>query len=160
MLKVVSNTTPLLTLLKIGRLDLLQKLCSEICIPSAVFHEIEAGKAKSYYVDLSKISWIKIIEISNPKTASYFLDLDQGEAEAIMLASEIEAELILLDEKLGRFHAKHIGLKVTGTIGILLKAKQLNFVSNIKTLLQEMQQKGIWLSEDLIAEALKIAGEK
>jgi len=100
-------------------------LYGEIFIPQEVFNEIEAGKNKPYYTNLSKIDWINIEKIQNPKSFSYFLDLDQGEAEAIILATEIEADLILLDETLGRFHAKHTGLKVTGTMGVLMKAKQL-----------------------------------
>lgn len=74
---------------------------------------------------------------------SYFLDLDKGEAEAIVLATEIAADLIILDESLGRFHAKHIGLKVTGTIGMLLKAKELGYITEIKPLLLELRTKKV-----------------
>lgn len=69
------------------------------------------------------IDWINIIEILNKQALKYFLDLDSGEAEAIVLATEINADLIILDERLGRYHAKHADLRVTGTIGILIKAK-------------------------------------
>ncbi len=72
---------------------------------------------------------------------SYFLDLDKGEAEAIVLATEKEADLIILDESLGRFHAKHSRLKVTGTIGIHLKAKQLGHINKLKPLLLELREK-------------------
>jgi uncharacterized protein len=92
MLKVVSNTTPLISLLKLDRLELLRKIYSEICIPSAVYNEIEAGRDKPFYRDLSKIDWIKIIEIENQNALKYFLDLDSGEAEAIVLATEIKAD--------------------------------------------------------------------
>ena len=61
MLRVVSNTTPIISLLKLDRLELLQKLYNQINIPKAVFDEIEAGKNKAYYKDLSKIEWIKIL---------------------------------------------------------------------------------------------------
>ncbi len=61
MLKVVSNTTPIISLLKLSRLDILKDLYSEIFIPFAVYQEIEAGKSKSYYQDLKKIDWIKIV---------------------------------------------------------------------------------------------------
>ncbi len=121
--KIVSNTTPIVSLLKLNRLDLLHKLYTHIYIPTAVFNEVEAGKAKGYYKDLSKIDWISISEIQDDQAVKYFLDLDAGEAEAIVLATEINADLIILDEKLGRFHAKHAELKVTGTMGVLIKAK-------------------------------------
>ena len=102
----------------------------------------------------------KIQKIKNKKSLYYFLDLDKGEAEAIVLATEIGADLIFLDETLGRFHAKHAGLKVTGTLGILLKAKQFGFVNELKSLLLELRIKGIWLSDRLIEEMLKLANEK
>jgi len=135
-------------------------LYGEIYIPQEVFNEIEAGKNKEYYADLSKIEWIKIEKISNKKSLSYFLDLDKGEAEAIVLAAEKEANLIILDESLGRFHAKHNGLKVTGTIGILLKAKQLGHITELKSLLFELRSKNVWLSDSFIENALKLTNEK
>jgi len=117
--KIVSNTTPIISLLKLDKLDLLHQLYSQINIPFAVYQEIEAGKAKGYYKDLSKVDWINILEIQDKQAMKYFLNLDAGEAEAIVLAAEMKADLIIVDEKLGRFHAKHAGLKVTGTIGVL-----------------------------------------
>ncbi|MFT4202854.1 MAG: DUF3368 domain-containing protein [Chitinophagaceae bacterium] len=91
---------------------------------------------------------------------SYFLDLDRGEAEAIVLATEKEADLIILDENLGRFHAKHTGLKVTGTIGILLKAKKLGYISELKPLLLDLRTKSVWLSDAFMDEILKLSNEK
>ncbi|MFW5760082.1 MAG: DUF3368 domain-containing protein [Cyclobacteriaceae bacterium] len=133
MLKVVSNTTPIISLFKLNRLELLQKLYSQIYIPSAVYNEIEAGKSKKYYKDISRIDWINIFEIQDKQAVKYFLDLDAGVAEAIVLATEINADLILLDEKLGRFHAKHVDLKVTGTLGILIKAKSKGLIEELKS---------------------------
>jgi uncharacterized protein len=159
MLKVVSNTTPLISLLKLDRLELLRKIYSEICIPSAVYNEIEAGRDKPFYRDLSKIDWIKIIEIENQNALKYFLDLDSGEAEAIVLATEINADLIIMDEKLGRFHAKHADLKVTGIIGVLIKAKQQGIITEIKPLLSELIEKNIWIGDKLMNEILAQTGE-
>ncbi|HAH55361.1 MAG TPA: DUF3368 domain-containing protein, partial [Flavobacterium sp.] len=82
------------------------------------------------------------------------------EAETIVLATEKEADLIILDESLGRFHAKHSGLKVTGTIGILLKAKQLGYINELKPMLFELRTKNVWLSDGFIEKALKFANEK
>lgn len=157
--KIVSNTTPIISLLKLGKLDLLESLYKEIIIPNAVYQEIEAGKNKAYYQDLSKISWIKVIEIQDKNALKYFLDLDLGEAEAIVLANEIGADLIILDEKLGRFHARHSDLKLTGTIGILLKAKSTGLIKSIKPLLYELIEKEVWISERLIKEILLKANE-
>ena len=68
MLKVVSNTTPIISLLKIGKLNIFKDLYGEIFIPQEVFNEIEAGKNKEFYTDLSKIKWIKIERINNEKS--------------------------------------------------------------------------------------------
>ncbi len=160
MLNVVSNTTPIISLLKLSRLDILKELYSEILIPFAVFQEIEAGKNKGYYQDLSKIEWIKITKIHDKRALKYFLDLDAGEAEAIVLATEIGADLIIIDEKLGRFHAKHADLKVTGTIGVLIKAKNKGIIKDLKPLLYELTKKDVWISDKLIDDILKQAGEQ
>ncbi|MEN8157765.1 MAG: DUF3368 domain-containing protein [Bacteroidota bacterium] len=157
--KVVSNTTPLISLLKLSRLDILKDLYGVIFIPTAVFQEIEAGKSKKYYKDLSEIEWINIVGIQDKQAVKYFLDLDSGEAEAIVLATEINADLIVLDEKLGRFHAKHADLKVTGTMGLLIKAKKQGLIKELKPLLQELVNKDVWISEKLIEEILNQAGE-
>ncbi len=128
-------------------------------IPQEVFNEIEAGKHKKYYLNLLTFEWIKIEQIQDRKSIAYFLDLDKGEAEAIVLATESEADLILLDESLGRFHAKHAGLRVTGTIGILVKAKKQGLISELKPLILELKDKGVWFSESLIERILELANE-
>ena len=158
--KIVSNTTPIISLLKLHQLELLRQLYTQIYVPLAVYKEIELGKAKGYYKDLSKIEWINIVEIQDKQAVKYFLDLDAGEAEAIVLATEINADLILLDEKLGRFHAKHADLKVTGTIGVLIKAKKDGLINELKPLLNELTDKGVWINEKLKSEILKRVGEE
>ena len=110
-------------------------------------------------MNLLEFDWIKIEQIQDRKSIAYFLDLDKGEAEAIILATESEADLILLDEALGRYHAKHAGLKVTGTIGILIKAKKLELIFELKPLIFELKEKGVWLSESLIERILELANE-
>ena len=76
--KVVSNTTPIISLLKIGKLEILKDLYDEIYIPQEVFNEIEAGKHEKYYLNLLTFEWIKIEQIQDRKSIAYFLDLDKG----------------------------------------------------------------------------------
>lgn len=78
MLKIVSNTTPLISLLKIDKLAILKELYSEIIIPQEVYNELEKGKYKDYYTDLTKLDWIEIKSIKDEKSLSYFLDLDRS----------------------------------------------------------------------------------
>lgn len=159
MLKVVSNTTPIIALLKIDKLTILESLYTEIYIPKEVYNELEKGKNKEYYKKISKIDWIKVREIKDKRSLQYFLDLDKGEAETIILANEKKADLVIIDENLGRFHARNSNLKITGTLGILLKAKNDGLIETIKPLLNELKNKGIWLSEQLIEKVLVLANE-
>lgn len=73
MLKIVSNTTPIISLLKLSKLDILKNLYSEINIPVAVFQEVEAGKNKDYYKDLSGLDWIKLLKFKTNKLSNIFL---------------------------------------------------------------------------------------
>ena len=158
--KVVSNTTPILSLLKIGRLELLKDLYGKVLIPNAVFEEIEKGKLKPYYQNLKELKWIEILEIIDKSQKQYFSDLDAGEAEVLILSKEIKAELVLLDEILGRRFAEKLGLKITGTIGIILKAKEMGFITKAKDLIAELREKGTWISPKLYEKILEISDEK
>lgn len=157
--KVVSNTTPIISLLKISRLEILKEIYSEIIIPEAVFEEVEAGKGKSYYQDLSELPWVKIKRIKENKLLTSFSDLDAGEAEAIILAKDIDAHLIIMDEKPGRAFAKQSGLKVTGTIGVLVKAKSSGLIQKLRPLLIDLTEKNVWIDKRLIAEVCKLVKE-
>jgi predicted nucleic acid-binding protein len=159
MLKVVSNTTPLLSLLKIGKLNLLRELYDHISIPLAVYNEIEAGKDKDFYIDLRGIKWIKIEKINTIDSKLYLFDLDEGEAEVLVLAHEQEADLVILDEIMGRRYARQMNLKLTGTLGILLKAKQIGLIDKITPLLNELISKGSWLNPALVAKIIEMAEE-
>ncbi len=160
MRKIISNTTPIISLLKVDKLNLLKELYTKIIVPTAVYLEIENGKEKPYYQDLTQIDWIDIQEISNPDSRAYFLDLDDGEAEVLILAKEQNADLVIMDEIMGRRYSKQLGFNLTGTIGILLKSKEKGLISSVKNLLNELTEKGIWLSPKLISKALKLSKEE
>jgi predicted nucleic acid-binding protein len=159
MLKVISNTTPILSLLKIRQLNLLKELYGCISIPSAVYYEIEAGKDKNFYIDISTVEWIKIENIQVNDSKSYFFDLDDGEAEVLILAHEQHADLVILDEIMGRRYAQQMNLKLTGTLGILLKAKKNGLIDKISPLLNELIAKGSWLNPTLVAKIIEMAKE-
>ena len=158
--KIVSDTTPVISLLKIHRLELLYQLYSKIFIPPAVFNEVEAGKTKKFYRDLSKIHWIEIYKIKDKQAGNSLKELDDGEAEAIIAAKELNADLILLDEKLGRFHAKRSGLNVSGTIGVLMKAKKAGLIKALKPLLLDLIDEDVWISNKLMTQILSKVGEE
>ncbi len=159
MRKVISNTTPILSLLKIGKLHILKDLYGEIMIPFAVYEEIEKGKEKPYYQDLRQVEWIKIKLIQNTASKRHLLDLDKGEAEVIILSEEENADLVIIDELLGRRYAKQRSLNLTGTIGLLLKAKSKGIIPSVKELLFELSKKGSWFHPKLISKTLELAKE-
>ena len=160
MRKIICNTTPILSLIKINKLDLLEKLYGKIIIPYAVFEEVEEGKEKQYYQDLSKLSWIEIENVKNQLADFRFDKIDDGEAEVLILAKEKNADLVIMDELMGRRFARQIGLKLTGTMGILLKAKEKGFINSVSELLNELQNKGTWLNPKLVSKVKKLAGEE
>lgn len=157
--KVVSITTPIISLLKIDKLHLLMEIYQEIIIPIAVFNEIEKGKNKDYYTDITQIEWIHILDVQDKKALNYFLDLDRGEAEAIVLANEISADLIIIDELMGRHFASKSNLKITGTLGVLLKAKSMGLIEAVLPLVKELKEKEIWFSNSLIEQISGLVGE-
>lgn len=121
---VVSDTTPLISLLKISRLDLLEKLFGEVLIPSTVFNELTTDER--FQLEANQIRQEKFIvvkEVNNLESVSILkraTGLDQGESEAIVLTDELNAELLLMDEAKGRNVSSQMGLQIMGTIGILM----------------------------------------
>jgi len=159
MRKVIINTTPILSLLKINKLSLLHELYGNVIIPYAVYLEIESGKIMRFYEDLKLINWIKIRKLNDPIARLSLKELDDGEAEVLLLAKEIDADLVVMDEALGRGYAEQMGLKITGTIGILLRAKEMGLVENVGNLLNELISKGVWISPKLVEKAKSLANE-
>lgn len=155
MRKVICNTTPIISLLKIDKLHILEKLYGRIIVPKAVYDEIEKGRNKKYYLDIKSLPWIEISKIRNTDSRLYFLDLDNGEAEVLILANEMGADLVIIDEIMGRRYAKQFDLNLTGTIGVLLKAKEKKIIDSVMDLIFRLTNKGTWISPKLI-EKIKI----
>ncbi len=160
MRKVISNTTPIISLLKINQLSLLKELYEELIVPHAVWREIEAGKDSEFYADLSVLSWIDIQSIKNDSALDYLTDLDRGEAEVIILGRELKADLVIIDESLGRQYARHFNLPLTGTLGVLLRAKKENLIPKIRPLVEELRRKNVWISEHVFRNVLQLAYEE
>lgn len=159
---IVSNSSPLMNLSAIKKLDLLKKLYKEILIPQAVWDEVvEKGKGQPGAEDVKKASWIKKEMVSNISLVETLtLNLDRGEAEAIALAKEKNAELLLIDERLARNVAKHLGLTYIGLLGILREAKSNGLIRNVKKYMDLLKTvSGFWISEDVYKEILKMEGE-
>ncbi|MDI6735594.1 MAG: DUF3368 domain-containing protein [bacterium] len=162
MLKVVSNSSTLIHLGKVGLLDLLAEQFGEILIPKAVWREtVEEGGEESDAGIIGTANWIKVCDVSvSPLLTTFSTLLDEGEAEAIVLAMEIDADLILLDENDARRIAESHGLRKTGLLGILIKAKQQGYIQSLKICLYQLQMTGFRLSESVYSEVLQSVNEK
>ena len=151
---IVSNTTPIISLSSIGKINILRELFNEIIISKAVYDEIKAKK--SYGYDEADSNFIKIQSIKGKIYSELLLNqLDLGEAETIILAKEINADYVLIDENIGYKIAKNSNLEVIRTLSILLKAKEKGIISEIKPLLDEMIAKGRWYSKSVYNNFLK-----
>ena len=159
---IVSNTTPLIGLASLQRFDLLRQLSSEVHIPQAVYDEAvlagrEAGGAKQ---EVSTAQWIRTVSVQDRLAVEVLLDdMDLGEAETIVLARELGADWVLMDEKKGRRKLDQLGLKKIGTLGILLKAKQLGLLPAIRPDIEQLHRHGFSLSQGVIDEVLHQANE-
>ena len=156
---VISNNSPLVGLFGLNLLSLLKDLYTEVWIPREVEKEFLKKDPIVRREALKNAPWIKTVDLTNPQAAAVYIGLDAGEAEALTLADEHDARLILLDEKIGRREAKKIGLAVKGTAGILLEAKKEGLIDVVEPLLIRLQDNGMHLSERLINKALQAAGE-
>ncbi len=159
---VVSDTSAISNLILIDKLSLLKEVFGEVIIPNKVYSEIIALESlninltefkSSIFIFTKKISDIELFN-------KLILNLDDGESEAIVLAKELNADFLLIDEVKGRKVARDFNLKIIGLIGVLLKAKEMKLIPNIKNILDELKiNAGFWISEDLYFEILKISDE-
>ena len=145
---VVSDSTCLIGLERVGRLDILPTLFDSVMIPPEV--EREFG---------GKFAWLKVENLTNIRlVAALQMVVDAGEAEAIALASEKKC-LLITDDKQARSAAKRLGVTVIGTVGVLIRAKQNKIITGIKPILDAFDANDFRISRALREEALKIAGE-
>jgi predicted nucleic acid-binding protein len=156
---VVSDTSPLLNLARINKLEILGSLYHQVLIPHAVHQELTASG-----YDLVKSAPTPWLIVATPKDQDRVRalrgDLDPGEAEAIVLAIELHADLLLVDERRGRRIAASLGLQITGLLGVLADAKQAGLIDRIKPVLDELiRDARFWIGADLYARVLVEFGE-
>ncbi len=158
---VVGDSTIFIGLAKIKKVNLLKNLLQEVCIPEAVFREVaEEGDQRAGAKEVREALWIIKKEIFDSTSVNFLMtSLERGEAEVLVLAKEIKADIILLDEVKARKSAVFAGFKVIGLIGILMIAKQNGLIENIKPYIENLQRKNFRISNKIVNEALKQVGE-
>ncbi len=151
---IISNASPLIGLSSIDRLHILKDLWSSIMIPEAVYGEVVvkgSGKQGSSLVADACKDWIEVKTVKDRQEVSALQTvLDEGEAEVIALGQEINADLVLLDNREPRLFAKTVNLKVIGTVGIIRLAWQKGLINSPIDELYRLKSGGFWIDESLI----------
>jgi predicted nucleic acid-binding protein len=159
---VVSDSSPLIALASVGQLSLLQTLYGRVAIPEAVRNEVAGDVVeRPGSREVLDTEWIEVIPASDTIERYLVLTLvDRGEAEAIALAIQLDAELLIVDDRRARAVAEEMGVRVTGVVGVLLEAKQHGLVAAVKPILDAMSATvGFRLSRRFYDAALQSAGE-
>ena len=154
-LLVVSNSSVIIALAQVCRLDLLEKLFREILVPKAVWREATVeGKPGS-----EKVRKTKFIHIERVRSEGLALLLkefvDNGEAEAIALALEVGANILLVDDRDARDLAKKLGLQVMGTLGVIALAKYRGLIQEAKPIIDRLVESGFWISRRILEQFLR-----
>ena len=160
-MSIIVNSSPLISLALLDRLELLQLIFNEVILPESVCHEVVAfSKGKEEFNSLSKINMFKVMCVENIELKkSILLQLDEGEAEVITIAKDKNISLVCIDEFAGRQYARLLGLDVIGTLGILLIAKQKGYINEIKPLLEKLIRNNRYIRISLCNEVLRKANE-
>lgn len=157
---VVSDTTAITNLLKIDLLHLVQKMYREILIPQAVYEELGKLPAQQKFIDNTK--WIKTRQVKDQSLVKQLKEqLDPGESEAIALALELKADILIMDEYMGRRVAQDYGVSIIGLLGILIGAKKRGYIKSVKTHMEDLiKNHGFRISESVYNQVLRLAREK
>ena len=157
---VISDTSPLFYLHRLRRLDLLQKLYQRITVPQAVADELKAGGDQGEDVpNIREYEWLKVRSVRVPEVITLITDLGAGEGQVLALAIEEPGSLVILDDSLARQIARLRSLRITGTAGVLLKAKHEGHILAVAPLLDRLMQLDFRLSDAVKAKILWLARE-
>jgi len=157
---VISDTSPITYLLQINQVNLLPLLFKSVVIPARVYEELCEIEEQKKWLESGNVYWVEVKQVSDKELVKRFSRiLDAGESEAIALAKELKADVLLIDEWEGRRIAIEEGLKVTGVIGILLEAKRQKIIDKIKPSLDILVDKGFRISESVYTAVIVQSGE-
>ncbi len=159
---IISDTSPINNLAAINHLHLLHQLYGIVLIPDSVYRELtDPNFPVSGAIEVQTVNWIQVRVVSDRTLVEALSnELDVGEAEAIALAVEIQADQVLIDERRGRLVAARLNLRYTGILGILIESKSKGLITEVKPLLDELINKaGFWIAEPLYNRVLQLVNE-
>ncbi len=158
--RIITDSSPLIILLKSDLDYILPQLFEEIFVPEAVWEEILSGReTDTAKQKLPFISWAKRISVTTSNTKIENYNLGKGEAEVLNLALVLPDSGVILDDFAARKCAKELKMLLLGTGGMLILAKRKGLISSVSEALKKVQDKGLWLSEDIIKLLKRKAGE-
>ncbi|MFN8472095.1 MAG: DUF3368 domain-containing protein [Anaerolineae bacterium] len=149
---VVSNTGPVIALAKVDTLPLLEQLFGVVLVPPTVHRELLAKPGpEARRLDQAFATFVQVMECPTATVTveAAIAHLDHGEKEAVTLASLRDA-LLLIDDRLGRRAARHLGIRLTGTAGVLIQAVEQRLIPDAVAILEQMRADGYWLSDDVL----------
>ena len=159
---IVSDTSPINNLAAINQLDLIHQLYGTVLIPDAVYRELtDSHFPVAGATEVRILDWIQTRTVSDRTLVEALSnELDTGEAEAIALAVEIQADQVLMDERRGRLVAARLNLRYIGILGILVEAKSQGLIAEAKPLLDALvNEAGFWVAEPLYNSVLRLINE-
>ncbi len=154
---IVTNTGPLIVLQRVQCLDIVGRLPLEFVCPREVRVELDQGEATGHQRLVPP--WLRVVDLHAPHSALAIAGLDTGEAAVIQLAAELGVRWVALDDWKGRRAALASGLRVTGSLGLLARAKALGLVPALRPILHDAVAQGIWYHPALIESVLRAVGE-
>lgn len=159
--RVIVNSTPLIVLSNINYLHLLKDLYKDIYIPQAVYDEVTAKNDSACQQIKNNLNWIHICKIQDQsQKRMYQAKLHDGEVEVMILAQENQnKDLVIIDDNSAKKTAKYLGLTVTGSLGVILKAKKQGLITSVIPLLNQLIQNGFYISPEVFEFVKDEAGE-
>ena len=155
---VFSNTTPFISLSSVGLLNLLPAVFGSVTVATSVVEECNEG-GRIVVPDLATLPWVTVMAVQSQLHLPALFELDRGERDTLLLAAAHTTPLVLMDEKLGRNMAEYLGFKVTGTLGVLAKARAQGLIPSFSLAARNMRAQGIFFNEALIGRIAARIGE-
>lgn len=155
--RIVINTGPLIAIARAGVVDELGKLGIDFLSPCEVLRELHQGRAAGHRI--VDVPWVRWVELKHPPNPIVVASLDQGEAAVLQLALDESVRVVCIDERKGRRQALAVGLAVTGTLGLLGRAKRMGALSAVRPYVERMVDEGIRFDPQLVKRVLVELGE-
>ena len=160
MAEAICDTSPLQYLHQIKHLDVLPSLATRVLVPPAVVDELQEGMRLGLDLpDVNILDWVEVLRPAGASALPLVTDLGPGESEALALALEYREAVVVLDDRVARNVARTLGLKMTGTLGLLLDAKRAGRIEKVTPLLNELESLGFRLADHTRAAVMILAGE-